>query len=341
MNDYDWLTPRIRGRHLLIVEGNHEKERLLKLLLNVYPEIDIRLEDIIIYGTNIYMLYEDIVKEYQEDWDEQDVDLPYVISGKMEGEARLYKQDFINIFLMFDYERHDPNFSEDKINRMQKYFNDVEDVGILFLNYPMIESYQDILDIPDDTYEDRKISVTMQPGYQYKNSVNKTIVANAVEFPNKIKDILIKGFNVDMETSLNLVERLLKSCNEEEVKLVLENDLKEKLGNKDILTLKYQISREFQRMNYMDAEQNYYKYMRNLFSTLICHNICKANKLQNGIYNIELDKIKFYFENLKYSEILKKQNNESRDPINGVIWVLNTSVFLIPDYNFNLLDTLL
>lgn len=36
-----------------------------------------------IYGTNIYKLYEDIVKEYENDWakDEMDVDFEFVFDG--------------------------------------------------------------------------------------------------------------------------------------------------------------------------------------------------------------------------------------------------------------------
>lgn len=45
MSNYDWFTPRVRGKHLLIVEGNHEKDKLLSLLLNIYPEINIKLEE--------------------------------------------------------------------------------------------------------------------------------------------------------------------------------------------------------------------------------------------------------------------------------------------------------
>lgn len=79
MNNYEWLKPRKRRRNLLIVEGKHEKNKLIKLLLKVYPEVDMNLDDIIIYGTNIYQLYDSIVNEYGADWFELDVDLPYIV----------------------------------------------------------------------------------------------------------------------------------------------------------------------------------------------------------------------------------------------------------------------
>ena len=61
------------------------------------------------------MLYEDIVKEYGEAWEKDDIDLPFVISRKLEFHPLRYKEDFVNIMLVFDYERHDKNFSEEKI----------------------------------------------------------------------------------------------------------------------------------------------------------------------------------------------------------------------------------
>lgn len=57
MSNYDFLKPRERKKSLFIVEGEHEKDVLFKLLLRAFPEIDIREEDIIIFGTNIYLLY--------------------------------------------------------------------------------------------------------------------------------------------------------------------------------------------------------------------------------------------------------------------------------------------
>ena len=81
MSDYTKEVRR-RGRNLLMVEGNRERNKLFALIFRCFPEIGINMEDIWIYGTNIYMLYEDIVREYGETWTEDDIDLPFVISRK-------------------------------------------------------------------------------------------------------------------------------------------------------------------------------------------------------------------------------------------------------------------
>ena len=87
---------RKRSQTLLIVEGNHEKNKLFWLLFKCFPEISIDMENVWIYGTNIYLLYEDIVKEYGENWAEEeiDIDLPFVISKKQSPDSLRYKDDF-------------------------------------------------------------------------------------------------------------------------------------------------------------------------------------------------------------------------------------------------------
>lgn len=83
MNNYMGEV-RNRSQTLLIVEGNHEKNELFWLIFKCFPEINIDMDNVWIYGTNIYLLYEDIVKEYGADWadEEMDIDLPFVISKK-------------------------------------------------------------------------------------------------------------------------------------------------------------------------------------------------------------------------------------------------------------------
>ena len=42
---------------------------------------------------------------------------------------------------------------------MQRIFMDATDIGKLYINYPMIESYQHLKCFPDDDYAERKIPV--------------------------------------------------------------------------------------------------------------------------------------------------------------------------------------
>ncbi len=160
MNNYRGGT-RKRSQNLLIVEENHEKNKLFWLIFKCFPEININMDEVWVYGTNIYQLYDDIVKEYGEQWaiENEDIDLPFLISKKKKMESLRYKEDFTNIILVFDYERHDIHFSGDKINRMQSCFIDATDMGKLYINYPMIESYQRLCKLPDEGYSEQSVPV--------------------------------------------------------------------------------------------------------------------------------------------------------------------------------------
>ena len=68
---------------------------------------------------------------------------------------------------------------------------------------------------------------------------------------------------------------------------------------------------------------------------IIYYNICKANCVQNGVYRIEQGNYRAVFENLDLEKILEKQNDLSGVE-DGYIWVLNTCVFIVADYNFSL-----
>ncbi len=75
------------------------------------------------------------------DWEQTDVDLPVLLSRKYPELKGFRKVNFKNILLCFDYDCHDPFYSPEKLNAMQKLFSDPTDNGKLYLNYPMLESY--------------------------------------------------------------------------------------------------------------------------------------------------------------------------------------------------------
>lgn len=337
MNNYTVETRR-RSRSLLIVEGKHEKDELFWLVFKCFPELNIDIDDVWIYGTNIYKLYEDIVKEYGTDWskDEMDIDLPFVISKKEHPQDICYRNDFINIILVFDYERHDPAFSEEKILEMQHCFTDSTDMGKLYLNYPMIESYLHLESIPDEEYINRKIPVSLQPGDKYKAVVKSvSAIEKAVDLPHRIDDLLAGNrYQVDdSEKRQQFCDNVLQlSENEldwklEELLHIVGDDKKEK-------TLKYQLKDWILKIGYTHENLTYWKYMRKIFQKVVYHNICKADKIQNDGENE--DDLRKQYEQIDLAEILKVQNEASRDAGTGFIWVLSTCVLLIPDYNFNL-----
>lgn len=342
MNNYS-IETRQRGRSLLIVEGKHEKDELFWLVFKCFPELNIKMEDIWIYKTNIYKLHADIVKEYGNDWsrDEIDVDLPFVISKKEHPETICYRNDFTNIILVFDYERHDPEFSEEKILEMQQCFVDSTDMGKLYLNYPMIESYLHLKSIPDEGYLKRCIPVSLQPGDRYKELVKyESIIRKTIVFPHKIDDLL-KGKKYQVSNA----DKRHECCNE--ILELSDNTFEQKLeeilhivgDEKKEMTLKYQLKDWILKIGYTCENMTYWKYMRKVFQEIVYHNIRKADKIQNE--NINENDIRKQFERIDLSQILNIQNQVSRNEQTGFIWVLSTCILFIPDYNFKLAEILI
>ena len=78
---------------------------MFDLIPKGFPEIDINMDDVIVYDTNIFELFSDVTAEHDENRENLDVDLTCVASKKKNIDRFYSKRDFTNILLMFDYER--------------------------------------------------------------------------------------------------------------------------------------------------------------------------------------------------------------------------------------------
>lgn len=341
MNNY---TGELRNRNqtLLIVEGNHEKNKLFWLIFKCFHEINIDMNNVWIYGTNIYLLYEDIAKEYGTDWAEEeiDIDLPFVISKKQTPDSLKYKDDFTNIVLVFDYERHDTNFSPKKILDLQSRFSDSTDMGKLYINYPMIESYEHLKSLPDPNYSERKIPISLQPGKKYKALVrNETVIESVFSFPHRINDLMDKRYGItNAEIRQKCCDDILNISDGVNLEDKLMAILQDAIASSEQSTLKHQLRDWVSKVGYPYCGLSYWQFARNIFVDIVYHNIYKANRIQTNCSDIESNLSKDCFEQIDLSKILTIQNELSQDSVTGYIWVLNTCVFLIPDYNFALLQ---
>ena len=326
-----------RNKTLLIVEGNHEKNKFFSTLFWCFHEFNIRMENVWIYGTNIYQLYDDIVKEYGVDWFENhdDIDLPFVVSKKKKMREVEYKTNYTNIIIVFDYERHDPAFSEKKIKELQETFDDPADMGKLYINYPMMEAAYHLTMVPDEEYIYRSYSVA-KSGSDYKGLVRKeSCVRWDFELPGKLADILAENYleNNDLlrnECCNKLLDLPDESINAEMIKSVLPEYME---GAND--TLAYQLTDWLKKSNHFGKGLGYRSYMRRLFQKIARYNIDKAYYIQTGKIEVGNEKCVERFNLLDSLKTLQKQNEFSREK--GLVWVLSTAVFFIPDYNTKLL----
>ena len=140
---------------LLLVEGRKREVQLFKKMLEAFPEIGISPENIISFETNIWVLYGKLIKEFGQDWYTQGIDFLTFLQNPSIG-MNLNGKAFSDIYLVFDYERQDSNFSDIGLEHMMSFFNNSTENGLLFINYPMVESYKHIKDFPDNDYLTRK-----------------------------------------------------------------------------------------------------------------------------------------------------------------------------------------
>lgn len=262
-----------RGQTLFIVEGHHEKNELFKLIIEVFPELSITEENIHIFGTNIYQLYQKIQEEYGEEWDapSNDVDLPFVLnkydSQRFESIGR--KRNYKNIFLIFDYEAQDPNFSINKIQRLQKYFSDVTNNGQLYINYPMVESYFD-LEINNDLQFLNKFLNKIVTGKEYKAIVKNNELYKIFQIPFIIPKRLERIADISATLQHDTVSKILNCCSTESLKEIC-NELN--IDDKKKKNLNCYLDKNFK--TYFNDEISYNIYIKRLLKRIVKLQILK------------------------------------------------------------------
>lgn len=154
---------------LFLVEGAKTDVRLMQKLLYVYG-FDQKYE-IVSYNTNIYTLYNEMFR----DNDPADLDLLQVLKEHEKDPRKkpLFDQSYSDILLIFDLDPQDPLFTSDKIQRMTEYFVESSDIGKLYLNYPMVEAFYHMHDIPDAHFNEYFATQEELSNGTYKQRVNQ------------------------------------------------------------------------------------------------------------------------------------------------------------------------
>ena len=149
--------------------------------------------------------------------------------------------------------------------------------------------------------------------------------------------MLEKHFGVsDAEKRKKCCNEILEISSVNRMEKAIENALQGVVAEHILPTVKYQLVDWVTKQGYVHTNLTYWKFIRGVFKQVIYHNISKANRIQYGQYQIPENKYKEYFERLDLTEILKIQNLASKDNIMGFIWVLNTCIYFIAEYNFKL-----
>lgn len=131
----------------IIVEGSGREPIVINNMLETYFKramfkvINLPAEQ------NIYMLWQQLKKD---DFETDIIEVLREYSKIAEKELNgLERDDFSEIYLFFDYDNHQNNLPEnvnpnDVIDEMLQAFNNENDLGKLYINYPMIEALRDL-----------------------------------------------------------------------------------------------------------------------------------------------------------------------------------------------------
>ena len=208
------------GRNiLLIVEGADDEVNLFKQIIRFFPEIRLKPDNVLVYNTNLWVLNEDLSKEFGSDWCASDeIDFRLFLESRF---PEIKGKKITDTFLVFDYERQDHRFDAVQLIKMCEFFNDSVENGQLYINYPMVEAYRHLnkKPLPDDDYKDRKCNVSKIKKYKktvgaetkfhdYRKLDRKTIQEIMVHNLKKSSYITDGIFDLD-ESSLLSVARTI------------------------------------------------------------------------------------------------------------------------------------
>lgn len=153
---------------LFIVEGTNDEPRFVKqLFTKCFPSTKYNIYS---YEANLHMLANRLEKDYP-DFEEDEIDLLLFLKSYEKEQNEIFDLKYTDIFLIFDFEPQHPNLHFDTIRKMIHYFNQSDDRGKLFINYPMMQSYRHLTTLPSDNFMKSSL---------YKNEFNnyKEIVSN-------------------------------------------------------------------------------------------------------------------------------------------------------------------
>ena len=139
---------------------------------------------------------------------------------------------FSAIYLIFDFEPLDTQYSDEVIEDILNIFNDeTSGLGKVYINYPMIELYYHLKKLPDDSYNNRTISLDKLKGTTYKKLVNTTTRIKKNKF-NEIHTSHIILHNYNKAKYINN-----SNDNEIDYNKILEKQLKLKKDKNEIYVL--------------------------------------------------------------------------------------------------------
>lgn len=156
---------------LAIVEGEKKEPEILR---RVFDISGLKQREIVPYKTDIYDLYDRLYGEYRNAIDEIDIqEFLREIHPEPEMQSKL-DEHFTDILLIFDFDPQDDRYSADKLLRLLEIFKESTQMGRLYINYPMVESFYHFCSLEDNSFLQAMFNLKeISSGSIYKEKVNK------------------------------------------------------------------------------------------------------------------------------------------------------------------------
>ncbi len=100
---------------------------------------------VVSYKTDIYQLYS-LYENQGVDYENIDVQQVFLdnLSSLKQSEIKILQDKYVDVFLVFDFDPQSDQADIAKLKKLLTHFSDSSDMGKLYINYPMMESYQHI-----------------------------------------------------------------------------------------------------------------------------------------------------------------------------------------------------
>ncbi len=154
---------------LFIVEGENDESDFISRLFKVcYKNQTYQFYK---YKTNIHVLADKLNKEFPDFDEHEDLDIKLILRSIYGDKDGVLSREYTDIYMIFDFEPQHSNPHFEMIKRMLAYFNESYDMGKLFINYPMMQSYKHLSKLPDEQFIHRCVS--HDEILHYKDKVDK------------------------------------------------------------------------------------------------------------------------------------------------------------------------
>lgn len=181
----------------IVVEGSGREPNVIKNMLDVYFN---RAEFKIISlpaEQNIYMLWSQL-KEDDFETDIIEVLREYSAIAEKELEG-LERDDFSEVYLFFDYDNHQNNLPNgvnpnEVIYEMLQRFDNENELGKLYINYPMIEALRDLVPNYCSAKTSCYVKKDMLTTYKNRTAQNNPVFEQMGQYEIEQWKLIIDGF---------------------------------------------------------------------------------------------------------------------------------------------------